>query len=94
MIPLEYSFDEETGEESPLLPHQCTLQQPPDGIYYPLWIGSKWIKTVEIPSTPSEPPAPSELEVIRQELERVKQELEDLKNKPIAPEEVDTNESI
>lgn len=91
MIPLEYETNEETGEELPLLPQQCTLQQPPDGIYYPIWTGSKWIKTIEIPPTPPEPPTPSEIEAIKQELERVKQELEELKNKP---KEVNTNESI
>ncbi|HHQ8913261.1 TPA: hypothetical protein ACSVZR_003518 [Bacillus cereus] len=91
MIPLEYSLDEEAGEEVPLLPPQCTLQQPPDGIYYPLWTSSKWIKTVEVPTPPPEPPTPSELDAIKAELEKVKQELEELKNKS---KEVDTNESI
>lgn len=47
MIPLEYITNEETGEETPLLPEQCTLKQPPDGIYYPRFMGTKWVTREE-----------------------------------------------
>ncbi|MGE6313399.1 hypothetical protein ACQKD6_23640 [Bacillus cereus] len=71
MIPLEYETNEETGEDAQQLPPQCTLQQPPDGIYYPVWTGTKWIKTVEVP--PKQPePGPSEMDKLKTELEVTK----------------------
>ncbi|EJV59381.1 hypothetical protein [Bacillus mycoides] len=82
MIPLDHTTDEETEEEIPLLPFQCTLLKPPDGIYYPIWIGTKWIKTVEdIPPQPD--PTPTDIETIKSEIEVIKQELEAIKNKPL-----------
>lgn len=83
IIHLESEYNEETGEEIPLLPNKCTLICPPDGIYYPIWIGSKWIKTVDVPPVPPEPTPPTEIELIKSELEKIKQELETIKNKPI-----------
>ncbi|EOQ00971.1 hypothetical protein [Bacillus cereus] len=82
MIPLENVYNEVAGEETPLLPPMCTLQQPPDGIYYPIWTGTKWKKTVEnLPPQPE--PIPTEIEAIKSEIEIIKQELESIKNKPI-----------
>ncbi|MCU5407972.1 hypothetical protein OCA16_25875 [Bacillus cereus] len=82
MAPLEHETNEETGEETPLLPPQCTLIKPPDGVYYPVWVGTKWIKTVnELPPQPD--PTPTEIEAIKSEIEVIKQELESIKNKPI-----------
>ncbi|WP_130067440.1 hypothetical protein [Bacillus albus] len=69
IIPLEYETNEETGEETPLLPPMCTLEQPPDGIYYPIWTGSKWKKTVEAPPNPPEPPTPSDVERLQGQID-------------------------
>lgn len=66
IIPLEYGVDEETGEETPLLPPQCTLKVAPHGEHYPRFMGSRWVTREEYTL--------------------------DEKGKPIAPEEVDTNE--
>lgn len=67
IIPLEHDFNEETREETPLLPPQCTLKQAPDGEYYPRFMGSRWVTREEYTL--------------------------DEQGRPIAPEEVDTNES-
>lgn len=88
IIPLEYTINEETHEETPLVPPQCTLDLPPDGIYYPVFLDGKWIKTVESPpELDLKPQEKTEIELIKEELDRVRKELEELKNKPIAPEE-------
>ncbi|MGY0013220.1 hypothetical protein [Bacillus anthracis] len=47
IIPLEHLLDEETGEETPLVPPQCTLLQAPDGIYYPRFMGTRWVTREE-----------------------------------------------
>jgi hypothetical protein len=46
-VPLENVVNEETGEEIPLLPSQCTLKMPPDGGYYPRFMGTKWVTREE-----------------------------------------------
>lgn len=78
MIPLDYDTDSETGEETPLLPPQCTLEQPPDGIYYPIWTGSKWKKTVEVPPKPPEPPTPTEVENLQSQIDELSSTIEEL----------------
>lgn len=78
MIPLEYETNEETGEETPQLPPKCTLLQPPDGIYYPMWTGSKWIKTVEPKPIDPQPEEPSDLETIKKQQELMQQALDEL----------------
>ncbi|PGF00901.1 hypothetical protein [Bacillus toyonensis] len=46
-IPLENVYNEETGEETPLLPLQCTFKKPPDGEFYPRFMGTKWVTREE-----------------------------------------------
>lgn len=78
MIPLDVEYDEENGEENPILPPLCTLLQPPDGIYYPLWTGSNWVKTVDPEPVEPQPEEPSELELLKKQLELTQQALDDL----------------
>ncbi|PEL23413.1 hypothetical protein [Bacillus toyonensis] len=47
LIPLENTYNEETGEETPLLPPQCTLKRAPDGGFYPRFMGTKWVTREE-----------------------------------------------
>ncbi|PEM64461.1 hypothetical protein [Bacillus toyonensis] len=39
--------NKETGEETFSLPPQCTLKQPPDGGFYPRFMGTKWVTREE-----------------------------------------------
>lgn len=82
IIPVEYTVDEETWEETPLLPPNCTLEVPPDGIYYPVFKDGQWIKTVENPpELIPKPPEKTDVEKLRDELEKVKKDLEAIKVK-------------
>ncbi|AJI08693.1 hypothetical protein [Bacillus cereus] len=72
----------------PDIPANCTLDIPPDGIYYPLFKDGKWIKTVEPTPEEPKPEEPSELEKIKQQLADIQKELEDIKNqKPLILDE-------
>lgn len=64
----------------PDIPENCTLEVCPDGIYYPLFKGGKWVKTVEPKPEEPKPEEPSELEKIKQQLADIQKELEDIKN--------------
>lgn len=78
IIPLEYETNEETGEETPLLPPMCTMEQPPDGIYYPIWTGSKWKKTIEVPPNPPEPITPMDAEKLQKQINTLSDTMEAL----------------
>lgn len=91
IIPLKYTIDEETGEDIPSIPTQCTLQVCPDGIYYPKFVDGKWVKTVEPTPEEPKPEEPTELEKIKQQLADIQKELEDIKNqKPPTLDETET----
>ncbi|MGN4822564.1 hypothetical protein [Bacillus cereus group sp. MYBK139-2] len=78
-IKVPYEEDVVIGYE-PDIPANCTLDIPPDGIYYPLFKEGKWIKTAEPKPEEPKPEEPSELEKIKQQLADIQKELEDIKN--------------
>lgn len=78
-IKVPYEEDVIVGYE-PDIPTNCTLDIPPDGIYYPVFKDGKWIKTVEPKPEEPKPEEPSELEKIKQQLADIQKELEDIKN--------------
>ncbi|MCU5497586.1 hypothetical protein OCF63_06240 [Bacillus wiedmannii] len=78
-IKVPYEEDVVIGYE-PDIPTNCTLDIPPDGIYYPVFKEGKWVKTVEPKPEEPKPEEPSELEKIKQQLADIQKELEDIKN--------------
>ncbi|MEB9454445.1 hypothetical protein [Bacillus anthracis] len=78
-IRVPYEEDVVIGYE-PDIPANCTLDIPPDGIYYPLFKDGKWVKTAEPKPEEPKPEELSELEKIKQQLADIQKELEDIKN--------------
>ncbi|EJR54728.1 hypothetical protein IIM_01668 [Bacillus cereus VD107] len=75
----EYSKVEKVGKYTiivgyePIIPPNCTLEVCPDGIYYPVFKDSHWVKTVE-----PKPEEPSELEKPKKEMELMQKALDEL----------------
>ncbi|MEX0418136.1 hypothetical protein [Bacillus sp. C30] len=88
MIPLEFKTNEETGEETPILPLQCTLEICPDGIYYPKFVDGKWVKTVEPKPVEPQPEEPSELEKIKKQQDLMQQALDEMIIQNPTPDEL------
>ena len=60
MVRAEEIINTETGEVVLSLPPQCTFKQPPDGEYYPRFMGARWVTreeyTLDKKETPTIPP--------------------------------------
>ncbi|MCU4924000.1 hypothetical protein OCF68_24775 [Bacillus cereus] len=88
-IKVPYEEEVVIGYE-PNIPANCTLDIPPNCIYYPKFVDGKWVKTVEPTPEEPKPEEPSELEKIKQQLADIQKELEDIKNqKPPTPDETE-----
>ncbi|MEW9578146.1 hypothetical protein U9K47_22805 [Bacillus toyonensis] len=81
-IKIPYEVDVIIGYE-PDIPEKCTLEVCPDGIYYPICVEGKWVKTVEPqPEEPQpeepQPEEPSEVDKLKKTIELMQQAMDEI----------------
>lgn len=78
-VKVPYTMDVYKGKET-IIPENCTLEQVPDGIYYPYFdkVLGKWIKTVEPKPPEPEVPQKSELELLKERVDAIEKVLDTL----------------
>ncbi|PGA51105.1 hypothetical protein COL86_27980 [Bacillus toyonensis] len=62
----------------PDIPENCTLEVCPDGIYYPICVEGKWVKTVEPQPEEPQPEEPSEVDKLKKTLELMQQAMDEI----------------
>lgn len=76
-IKVPYEEDVIVGYE-PDIPPNCTLEVCPDGIYYPICVEGKWVKTVEPQPEEPQPEEPSEVDKLKKTLELMQQAMDEI----------------